>query len=191
MEHLRTLKMDVLQKMHERREVLRHDLHGYGALSVEPDFQPIVTFLEQKLNDPTLVEFFRKGGGLRNEFRTIIEKIKNPESLHYLQNLKSLREIVDPIFASTELYNILNQAGKSKIIKGIKVRSRGNKRKAYPALRERWRSCEKLIDLKVSPFSLFFYSKYGNYRLFLLSIRISRIKSMYVDPKPCFLSSNR
>ena len=61
---LKHAKQDEAEK---RREDLRHELHKYGALHLEPDTELFANQMEEVVQSPELEEFMRKSGGLKAE----------------------------------------------------------------------------------------------------------------------------
>lgn len=50
-----------------RKEVLRTELHVYGALSAEPNREALCDYIESVLHDQQLEEILRKAGELKHE----------------------------------------------------------------------------------------------------------------------------
>lgn len=62
-------KMDEAER---RREQLRSELHGYGALLAEPDLEELCLKVESTCQDRQLDDFMRKAGGLKLELTALV-----------------------------------------------------------------------------------------------------------------------
>lgn len=76
---LKHTKQDEAEK---RRESLRHELHNYGALHLEPDTEYFARVIDEVVHEQELEEFMRKSGGLKAELVKIIKFLRDPNMIY-------------------------------------------------------------------------------------------------------------
>lgn len=95
-----------------RVEVLRKELHLYGALFKEPDFISVINQLKCSLDDPNLAELWRLGGGLKTEFQYLCSDLCS-EEIVYDRHVISVKERFELICSSFNLVEILEKRGRA------------------------------------------------------------------------------
>jgi hypothetical protein len=95
-----------------RVELLRKELHLYGALFKEPDFISVINQLQVSLDDPNLAELWRLGGGLKNEFQYLCSDLCS-EEIVYDRHVLSVKERFELICSSFNLVEILEKRGRA------------------------------------------------------------------------------
>lgn len=104
----------------ERAEALRKELHVYGALKIPPKLHITAKKLENVLNDESLNELFRLGGGLKQDFQLIIQEMTCDEIV-YNRVVVSMKEKLELITCSFSLKGILEEKG--RLIQLDKIRN--------------------------------------------------------------------
>jgi hypothetical protein len=77
------LQGDLNFSARNRVESLRRELHVYGALKVEPDLHANADALQAALNDHSLSELWRLGGGLKSEFQSQVADLRHPDVVYH------------------------------------------------------------------------------------------------------------
>ena len=95
-----------------RVEQLRHELHEYGYLETEPDLTEIVKTLQSAIDDSTLTELWRVGGGLKYEFQSLSADLVNP-NIVYESTISNVEDRMALISSSFCLKNVLEEKGRS------------------------------------------------------------------------------
>lgn len=120
----------------ERVEDLRKELHVYGALKVDPKLQTTAKGLEEALNDPSLAELWRLGGGLKPDFQALISEMTCDEIV-YDRVVISMRDKLELIISSFNLKAILEEKGRLvqlDKIRGMITKMRNSPRSEIPPL---------------------------------------------------------
>lgn len=108
MQELRTrLRFDA----EKRVEMLRKELHLYGALHKEPDLASIRDALQQALDNPDLTELFRLGGGLKTDFQSLCIDLCC-EEIVYQRHMEGIQERLELIVTGFGLKGILEERGR-------------------------------------------------------------------------------
>eukprot|EP01040_Poterioochromonas_malhamensis_P004946 gene4946-5306_t len=120
----------------ERVEDLRKELHVYGALKVDPKLQTTAKGLEEALNDPSLAELWRLGGGLKPDFQALISEMTCDEIV-YDRVVISMKDKLELIISSFNLKAILEEKGRLvqlDKIRGMITKMRNSPRSEIPPL---------------------------------------------------------
>ena len=99
-----------------RRENLRHELHSYGALHLEPDLESFAKSIDEVVTQPELEEFMRKSGGLKAELVKITKQLRDP-NLIYQKFIDSAITALTVIQCGKDLEAVLEKQGKSSLRK--------------------------------------------------------------------------
>jgi hypothetical protein len=65
-----------------RRELLRHELHSYGALQLEPDMTIPCCIITDALESSSLETFFSNAGSLKHSLKVLIAVAQDPERIY-------------------------------------------------------------------------------------------------------------
>jgi hypothetical protein len=65
-----------------RRELLRHELHSYGALQLEPDMTTPSCIIATALELSSLETFFSNAGSLKHSLKVLIAVSQDPERIY-------------------------------------------------------------------------------------------------------------
>ena len=103
--NLKHAKGDEAEK---RREDLRHELHKYGALHLEPETENFASNIDEVVKSPELEEFLRKSGGLKAELVKITKQLKDP-NLIYTKFLDAAVETLTVVQCGRDLEEILEK----------------------------------------------------------------------------------
>ena len=90
---------------------MRQELHVYGFLENEPDLTDFCAKLQLTIEDPSLSELFRLGGGLKNEFQFICNELQN-EEIVYDRYLDGIYDRLFLISSSFSVKSILEERGR-------------------------------------------------------------------------------
>ena len=115
-DQLTALKHAKHDEAEKRREDLRHELHNYGALHLEPDVGYFASEIDDVVNSAELEEFFRKSGGLKPELVKISKQLRDP-NLIYLKLLDAAVESLTVVQCGKDLEIVLEKQGKSSLRK--------------------------------------------------------------------------
>ncbi|GMI11443.1 hypothetical protein TrVE_jg944 [Triparma verrucosa] len=110
---LKHAKQDEAEK---RREDLRHELHKYGALHLEPDTEFFANQMEEVVQSPELEEFMRKSGGLKAELVKIVKLLRDPNMI-YQKVLDQAIVSLTVVQCGRDLEETLELQGKSSLRK--------------------------------------------------------------------------
>ncbi|GMH74178.1 hypothetical protein TL16_g06393 [Triparma laevis f. inornata] len=111
--NLKHTKQDEAEK---RRESLRHELHNYGALHLEPDTEYFARVIDGVVHEQELEEFMRKSGGLKAELVKIIKLLRDPNMI-YLKVLDQAIVSLTVVQCGRDLEETLELQGKSSLRK--------------------------------------------------------------------------
>jgi hypothetical protein len=117
---LTSLRSTTSYYLRERVEDLRKELHVYGSLKVDPKLLITAKQLENAVNDSTLTELWRLGGGLKPDFQSLINEMKCDEIV-YNRVVISMKEKLELIISSFNLKSILEEKG--RLIQLDKIRN--------------------------------------------------------------------
>lgn len=95
----------------DRVEALRRELHVYGALRVEPDREALALQLQAGLDDESLSELWRLGGGLKSEIQNHIIDLRSDDII-YERVVQSMQSRLELITCSFDLKSILEKRGR-------------------------------------------------------------------------------
>ncbi len=98
-------------KAEDRVEQLRKELHVYGALSHEPNLQVLLDSLSKALCDESLNGLWRQGGGLKNDFQTLVTELSS-DNVAYEFQVVSIKEKIEIICSGFDLKDILLKRGR-------------------------------------------------------------------------------
>ncbi|GMI03755.1 hypothetical protein TrRE_jg12660 [Triparma retinervis] len=115
-DQLTALKHAKHDEAEKRREDLRHELHNYGALHLEPDVGYFAGEIDAVVNSAELEEFLRKSGGLKPELVKISKQLRDP-NLIYLKLLDAAVESLTVVQCGKDLEIVLEKQGKSSLRK--------------------------------------------------------------------------
>jgi hypothetical protein len=65
-----------------RRELLRHELHSYGALQLEPDMTTSCGTIATALESSPLESLFSNAGSLKHSLKVLIAAAQDPERIY-------------------------------------------------------------------------------------------------------------
>eukprot|EP00953_Heterococcus_sp_UTEX-ZZ885_P004674 3016-Heterococcus_DN1.PRE.2 len=85
-----------------RRELLRHELHSYGALQLEPDMTTPSCIIATALESSSLATFFSNAGSLKHSLKVLIAVAQDPERI-FNRVLEGSLSVADEINAAIEL----------------------------------------------------------------------------------------
>lgn len=104
----------------QRMEVLRKELHVYGALHDEPPLQEIATDLRAALADSALSELWRLGGGLKSETTAVATEICS-EDMVYDHLVSTVASRLEVILCGFSLKEVLNERGRLPRLEAVKL----------------------------------------------------------------------
>lgn len=113
------LQADLNFSARSRVEALRRELHVYGALKVEPDLQANAHALQVALNDPSLSELWRLGGGLKAEFQSQVADLNHPDVV-YQRMVVAMSSRMELITCGFTLKTTFEQCGRSSQLEKIR-----------------------------------------------------------------------
>ena len=93
-----------------RVEELRKELHTYGALKDEPPMKQVVTIMQHALDDSSLAELWRLGGGLKTDLSMLSEDMVNID-ICYERLVITIQERLEMICCAFNLKAILEERG--------------------------------------------------------------------------------
>lgn len=115
----------------ERVESIRKELHIFGALKVDPNLADLAKKLEAVVNDATLADLWRLGGGLKPDFQSIIAEMTCDEVI-YDRVVVAMEEKLELIMGSFNLKAIMTEKGRQSQLD--KVRSMISKMRSAPRM---------------------------------------------------------
>ena len=93
----------VLQDLAKLRvEDLRKELHCYGALKNEPKLMELSNIFQNALENTEMTELWRLGGGLKTEFQTLMNELRNI-NIVYEDHVTNMQNRVEVIVCGFEL----------------------------------------------------------------------------------------
>ena len=110
-DRLSNLRSSLRQSAENLVEKLRQELHVYGFLENEPDLTDFCAKLQLIIEDPSLSELFRLGGGLKNEFQLICNELQSDEVV-YDRYLDGIYDRLFLISSSFSVKSILEERGR-------------------------------------------------------------------------------
>ena len=138
----------------ERVEALRKELHVYGYLEPEPDLLGLADALQGAINDPSLSELWRLGGGLKTEFLSLVAELTG-EDVVYDRVMLSVQERLEMIVSSFGLKGILEERGRLPQLERIRnmiVKLRNVARAESPAVvKGIMPLLEEILDVEAVP----------------------------------------
>lgn len=103
-----------------RRELLRAELHRYGACADEPDFAGTAAYIGAYSASPELEAFFRSAGGLKAELRETSNELVDDDRLMYSQHLHFAKDRISSLLCGADLKDILERQGKSQQLSSLR-----------------------------------------------------------------------
>lgn len=79
------------QRIQSRVDILRKDLHYYGALKLAPPLEEVAAELDSIVNETSLQEFFAACGGIKVDINFIAEELRSGKMI-YDRNIDSILE---------------------------------------------------------------------------------------------------
>ena len=130
------LKALLSEEAARRVEVLRQELHSYGALHKEPDFKALTVVLEAALGAPALAELWRLGGGLKPEVQSLVADMGSGDVV-YDGHVCSIRDRLAVVCSGFPLRAVLEERGRPAgldKVRNLVVKLRASPRGEVPAL---------------------------------------------------------
>lgn len=113
----------------DRVEALRKELHTYGALKDEPLLRQVSIIMQQALEDESLQELWRLGGGIKSDFQSLSADVVSVD-VCYERLVSSVQERLELICCGFSLKGILEERG--RLMQLDKVRNLITKLRGVP-----------------------------------------------------------
>ena len=113
----------------DRVEALRKELHTYGALKDEPPLRQVSIIMQQALEDESLQELWRLGGGIKSDFQSLSADVVSVD-VCYERLVSSVQERLELICCGFSLKGILEERG--RLMQLDKVRNLITKLRGVP-----------------------------------------------------------
>jgi hypothetical protein len=112
---LQDLRKDLQHNASMRTEVLRKELHVYGALSIDPNRHDMVEVLERCLNNDHTQDLFRQASGLKLDLVTIARDLEH-EDIVYDRHVNIILEKAEIIESGFVFRSVMRERGREGII---------------------------------------------------------------------------
>jgi len=123
------LRSSLRQIAKDRVEDLRKELHEYGALHEEPNLKSIARIMQQALEDESLAELWRLGGGLKTDFQNMSSDLCSIDTV-YEKFVLTIQERLELICCGFNLKAVLQERG--RLMQLDKIRNFITKMRSVP-----------------------------------------------------------
>ena len=123
------LRANLKMSAEDRVEALRKELHTYGALHDEPPMKQVSLVMQHALEDASLAELWRLGGGLKGDFQSLASDVVSVD-VCYERLVSSVEERLKAIACGFNLKAVLEERG--RLMQLDKVRNLITKLRGVP-----------------------------------------------------------